>query len=154
MWDTLARRLFVRVVINPISGCWEYSGARNADNYGLISANGGSQLAHRICYFLFNGEIPVGHDLHHTCENPPCVNPAHLESLTRREHITTRRNGSWSYSNAQKTHCKHGHPLTVDNLVPSVLARGHRKCATCNRAEKRRWYCRRRVVSGAISETR
>ena len=37
------------------------------------------------------GPIPPGHQLHHTCENPWCVQPLHLEALTFRQHKEAHR---------------------------------------------------------------
>lgn len=37
------------------------------------------------------------------------------------------------HHNAIKTHCKHGHEFTSDNLVPSKIKVGRRNCLTCSR---------------------
>lgn len=71
------------------TGCWEWQGStsgREAVPYGQIKIDGKPRWAHRVSYAIFNGGVPEGLDVHHTCENPVCVNPAHLETVTRSEH--------------------------------------------------------------------
>jgi hypothetical protein len=69
------------------TGCWEWALKLNAAGYGRISSH---RLAHRWIYELAVGLIPVGYELDHLCRNPPCVNPDHLEAVTRAEHARRR----------------------------------------------------------------
>lgn len=59
--------------------CWEFTGFRMSNGYGRISGHGGkSVLVHRGSWTEFCGSIPPGMCVLHRCDNPPCVNPAHL----------------------------------------------------------------------------
>lgn len=51
--------------------------------YGRFKANGRSILAHRASYKVNIGPIPDGMEVHHTCFNPACIEPSHLEVVTR-----------------------------------------------------------------------
>ena len=48
---------------------------------------------YQIAFELFKGSVPGRHVVHHICENPHCVNPAHLRALTRGEHMKMHLNG-------------------------------------------------------------
>ena len=80
------------LTIQTDGGCLVWQGRIDANGY----ARAGKNWAHRAVYEHEVGPIPNGMDLDHTCRNPPCVNSAHLEPVTRSEHCrrTHQRLGS------------------------------------------------------------
>ncbi len=61
----------------PNSGCWLWGGACDQHGYGCINNNYVSIRAHRASWLIHYGDIGTMMVLHR-CDNPPCVNPAHL----------------------------------------------------------------------------
>ena len=76
------------------SGCIEWQGTRNRQGYGKIQRNRKAIHAHRYAYERAHGPIPEGLVVRHKCDNPPCVNPDHLEVGTHKDNsddCTARR---------------------------------------------------------------
>lgn len=74
---TLEQRLWARVDRGAPSECWPFRTAVSHE-YGQLMDNYHLVLAHRVAYSLTKGKIPEGMVVRHTCDNPPCCNPAHL----------------------------------------------------------------------------
>lgn len=69
-------------------GCLVWGKARNGSGYGLVTLPGGGQMvAHRAMYEVAIGPVPDGLELDHLCRNKSCVNPSHLEPVTRAENV-------------------------------------------------------------------
>jgi hypothetical protein len=67
--------------------CWPYTGTRQPRGYGKFGYCGKVYLAHRFAYALGNGPLGDEEVVRHTCDNPPCCNPAHLVKGTQLDNI-------------------------------------------------------------------
>lgn len=113
--------------------CWNYP-SKSKTGYGDIYLGGGKknthrELAHRLSYKLFKGEIPRGLFLDHLCRNRGCVNPNHLEPVTSEENFA-RSPIAPSVINRNKKVCIRGHNRWAKTM------RG-RSCMECARLRGR-----------------
>lgn len=82
--EELRGKIKSRVSPEPTTGCWLWLGSYDHYGYGALSYQRKTWKAHRLAYLAWKG-VP-GQVIHHKCETPACVNPDHLESVTRAEH--------------------------------------------------------------------
>jgi hypothetical protein len=71
--------------------CWPFTGYCKPKGYGAISFDGKVWETHRLVYVLMHGEPAPGLIVRHTCDNPPCCNPAHLINGTLADNMYDRR---------------------------------------------------------------
>ena len=60
------------------NGCWMWNRCCDRDGYGAVSVSGKQLRASRLSYQFYNGSIPDGMIVRHTCDAPGCCNPEHL----------------------------------------------------------------------------
>lgn len=113
-----------------IGGCWLWVASCQPSGYGQIRRGKTTALAHRVAYELLVGPIGDGLDLDHLCRVRSCVNPAHLEPVTRRENARRGLRGVLLVA------CPKGHPYSDQNTY--ICPDGSRRCRTCHRIEMRR----------------
>lgn len=77
----------------PDDSCWEWQGNLNDTGYGRVCHGGQVRNAHRVVAELKYGKLPRHIVARHTCDNPPCVNPAHIITGTQRDNVHDMRWG-------------------------------------------------------------
>lgn len=62
--------------------CWPWLGHIGTSGYGVVTITRPNTepkwMAHRIAYTIAHGQSVGGQHVCHSCDNPPCCNPAHL----------------------------------------------------------------------------
>lgn len=72
-------RLWSKIDVRSENECWVWQGAKTTAGYGVIRINYILKYAHRLTWMLhYKSDIPKKGQICHTCDNPPCCNPAHL----------------------------------------------------------------------------
>ncbi|MBT8428379.1 MAG: HNH endonuclease [Gammaproteobacteria bacterium] len=118
-WD----RFWDKVDQGPhATGCWVWTaatlpGSRNLP-YGIIQDRGSAKRAHRVSYELAHGvDLTLGECVLHRCDNPRCVNPAHLFLGTKRDNAKDRdskgRQAKGETSGMAKLSSKKAHAVRV-----------------------------------------
>lgn len=101
-------RFWAKVAVVDGDACWLWTARCFPKGYGQFAINSRPALAHRIAWELTHGAVPAGLVVMHTCDNPPCCNPAHLrpgtqsqnivDSVTKGRHRTCRQGGEHNAS--------------------------------------------------------
>ena len=120
----------------PNSGCWIWMSTLNGSGYGRFHFEGKRFCVHRFAYERLVGKIPVGLDLDHKCRVRCCVNPHHLEPVTRSENVLRGLSPYLASKRSNtKEYCKHGHRFTKENSY--VDKNGWKRCRICRREGRR-----------------
>ena len=142
------QRFWDKVEIIPFHPCWEWTGHQDKDGYGRLRANNKDLRAHRVSWEMHNKRhIPKGMQIMHSCDNPSCVNPAHLSLGTAQDNANDALSKGRTVGARlkQRTHCRYGHEYNEENTY-MVMGR-KRRCRICSATTAQRFRERRDGVS-------
>lgn len=106
MTDNIEERLRHYAPAGAPDECWEWTAALNK-GYGAITVHGSRmRQAHVVAWEIHNDtELPAGMVIRHSCDNPPCTNPAHLELGTHADNSDDRlERGAEAYNGTGHRH--------------------------------------------------
>jgi hypothetical protein len=93
------------------AACWLWVGTRYPNGYGQFWTGQHKIGAHRFSYELAHGPITERLWVCHSCDNPPCVNPAHLSLGSQLENMQDKvRKGRAATG---ERNGKHTHPERI-----------------------------------------
>lgn len=93
---------------DPVFGCELWTGKLGSNGRPIVWLGRAPVNAYVIAYERLHGAVPADHVVDHVCRRVLCVNPAHLEAVTKPEN---ERRKSMRYRLARRR-CRRGHPLT------------------------------------------
>lgn len=70
-WTVVQRR-------DGLAPCWEWDGLTDRRGYGRVWDGTRVAAAHRLAYTTWTGPLAADTLIRHACDNPLCINPAHL----------------------------------------------------------------------------
>lgn len=89
-FDIKPEKFWRYVAVKSNDECWPWARGKNNNGYGLYSVNNTPEIyeetgraktqlvAHRVAYFIHNGDIKPSDYACHSCDNPSCCNPRHI----------------------------------------------------------------------------
>lgn len=141
-WDSVRKDGPVPAHAPDLGPCWQWTGPGYGKGYG----SWGKIPAHRHSWTLANGPVAAGIWVLHHCDNPPCVNPAHLYLGTVVENVRDAVERG-QVRRPRKDYCTESHLKEGDNLI--VVKIGSRTSYRCRQCENDRSARRQREARRA-----
>ena len=135
------------------TNCWEWRGAKSPAGYGVLRHAGPTVSATRSVWSLANGPVPDGMVVRHKCDNPPCVNPDHLEIGTpaqnSRDMVERNRSSAYATGRYDGVCAKGKHDISKPEALRPASRKSRKPemiCVECDRERKRKWEAKQRAA--------
>jgi hypothetical protein len=107
--------------------CWEWQGHKTTKGYGMLRLGAAKRniYAHRYAYMRCHGvSLPPGisHIVMHTCDNPSCVNPAHLRLGTQNDNCLDKM-AKGRHPRIRNYGSRSGTAKLTEELIPLIRKR-------------------------------
>jgi hypothetical protein len=102
-------------------GCWIWKLSKDKNGYGIFRGMIGQTeftKAHRYSYALHTGDLLIGMQSLHSCDNPSCVNPLHLSSGTNADNMRDKVQKGRSRVPVGE---KNGHAILTERQAKRIL---------------------------------
>ena len=138
----------------PKGDCWTWKKPSHYTGYGFFYFQRKQRTAHAVSYYFAHGRFPQeGLDIDHLCRNRACVNPDHLEEVSRQVNAYRGQCGFITGAKMRaRTHCKNGHEFTPENTT--IESKGERstkrRCKICGREAFRRYQMKKKGILNDI----
>lgn len=130
---TVEERFWEKVERGEPDECWEWQETTKGRGYGKLWVHGKRMKAHRLSWRIAHSmqEIPVGMCVCHHCDNPGCVNPAHLFLGTHADNMRdAARKGKFFKKQTQVRGEKHGRHKLTEGDVLAIRSRYAKGCVS------------------------
>lgn len=141
-----AARFWAKVDRRGPDECWPWLTGRTAKGYGEFTIGSRSLKASRVAWELTQGQILDGLNVCHTCDNPPCCNPAHLWLGTLAENNADAKKKGRTRNGGPMAVCSKGHTFTPEN---ALVWAGVRRCRECQKARQQAYRQRHAALERA-----
>jgi hypothetical protein len=150
--ETLLMKFIRQHEPEPNSGCWIWAGYSRVDKNGdvtcIIQNRPSNVIAKRFAFEEYIGEILDGCVVRSACGNDYCVNPYHLEMISKSQKFSEARAKRYEKQRSKKN-CIHGHLLDQENTY--IDSTGARHCKKCRAAAAIRRRTKLNLVGSARS---
>lgn len=92
--DILPQRVYRRITVDDVTGCWMWQGSTYSSGYGRTRWDNpesiskySEEMLHRLMWKLTFGTIPDTLCVCHRCNTKRCCNPSHLYLATRGDNV-------------------------------------------------------------------
>jgi hypothetical protein len=116
------QRLQAKICFDGLTKCWEWLAGTDKDGYGKFWINGETLRAHRVVFTMMFGKVPNGLCVCHVCDNPGCVNPAHLWAGTTNDNNVDK--GEKNRAPFGINHGRHKLPVEKVRRIMELKAKG------------------------------